>query len=192
MKKKILAITIIAMGALAIMSSSYSANTEQEEYSETELDNVEGKALFEKVCTKCHMTSPPSTMEERQAMLAPPIMGVMFHVNDGVKAKNPDKKRKKVIDFIVDYAINPSADKSFCEKHAIERFGVMPSQENNISKDELVLVANYLYDTYPAGDVSHDEIQKKMGMGHESDSTKKDCKGGKKKCEDKKSCDKKH
>jgi len=79
----------------------------------------------------------------------------------GVKAE-PENKKQKVIDFIVDYAHNPSAEKSFCEKGAIKRFGVMPTQKENITKEELTLVAHYLYQKYPAKDLDHTKLQKQI------------------------------
>ncbi len=127
----------------------------------TEVDLQQGEKIFNEVCTKCHRTSRPSNKEERMSMLAPPIMGVMFHVNDGVKASSEEKKQK-VIDFIVDYAHYPSAEKSFCEKGAIKRFGVMPSQKENITKEDLILVANYLYGKYPSKNINHDELKKDL------------------------------
>ena len=119
---------------------------------ETVLQDGKGKELFIEKCTKCHSTEFPKSKADRKKMKAPPIMGVMFHVNDGIKAENEVEKKQKVIDFIVDYAHNPSKDKSFCEAHAIERFGVMPSQKGNVTKEELKLIATYLYNAYPSKD----------------------------------------
>jgi len=184
MRKKIIGLSLIAIGAIAGITSCSTSGASETTDSIAVIGDSEGKELFEKVCTQCHKTSPPSTKEERQGMLAPPIMGVMFHVNDGVTPKEGQEKREAVIDFIIDYAHNPSADKSFCEKGAIARFGVMPTQKENITKEELTLVANYLYDTYPAGSVDHDKLQEQMhGGGKEGcKDGKKDCKGGKKGC----------
>jgi hypothetical protein len=185
MKNKLIGLSFIAITAIVGITSCSTSNASEREF-ESKLDissDGDGEELFKKVCTQCHRTSMPSGKEEMQSMLAPPIMGVMFHVNDGVIPKEGQDKRDAVIDFIVDYAHNPSADKSFCEKHAIERFGVMPTQKENITKEELILVANYLYEAYPSGSVNHDELQKKMGM---EGSEKEGCKDGKKGCKDKK------
>ena len=178
MKKKIIGMSVLLLGAVFV-STSCSTSTASELEEGIVVSTGEGEKLFKSVCTKCHRTSMPSGKEEMQAMKAPPIMGVMFHVNDGVKVKDDADKRQAVIDFIIDYAHNPSADKSFCEKHAIQRFGVMPSQKENITKEELTSVANYLYDTYPSGSTTHEELQKKMGMGN---SKKEGCKDEKKGC----------
>lgn len=186
MKNKLIGLSLIAIGAVAAATSCSTSNASETVDSVAVVEDSEGKELFEKVCTQCHKTAPPSTKEERQAMLAPPIMGVMFHVNDGVKVDKPEDKKQAVIDFIVDYAHNPSADKSFCEKHAIERFGVMPTQKDNITKEELTKVANYLYDAYPSGSVDHDKLQEQM-HGEEKEG-KKGCKDGKKGCKGGKGC----
>ncbi len=160
MKKIILILTLI----LTITSCTSNEVIESKDKNNTILSEQEinkGEELFNEVCTKCHRTSRPSNKQERMSMKAPPIMGVMFHVNEGVKAK-PENKKQKVIDFIVDYAHNPSAEKSFCEKGAIKRFGVMPSQKENISKEELILVANYLYDKYPSKNANHEDLKKDL------------------------------
>ncbi len=161
MKQKIIWIAIITIGALPFLNSCSTEEINIKEIELTAEDLQHGEELFTEVCTKCHRTSPPQSKKERKSMLAPPIMGVMFHVNDGVKA-NPENKKQAVIDFIIDYAHNPSAEKSFCEKGAIKRFGVMPSQKENITKEELTLVANYLYEKYPSKNINHQKLQKQM------------------------------
>jgi len=162
MKQFTLLAAIILFTTLSSCSSDNEAQIDDLESVLTSEESLnEGEKIFQEVCTKCHRTSRPSNKEERMSMLAPPIMGVMFHVNDGVKASSEEKKQK-VIDFIVDYAHYPSAEKSFCEKGAIKRFGVMPSQKENISKEELILVANYLYGEYPSKNINHDELEKDL------------------------------
>ncbi len=162
MKNKILGIVaLLGVGTLGLYSFSGTDNNISER-TEIVLLEGKGKELFLAKCNKCHKTAPPKSKAERKAMLAPPIMGVMFHVNDGVKADNPKEKREKVIEFIVDYALNPSKDKSFCEAHAIERFGVMPSQKNNVTKEELKEIASYLYESFPTAGMTHEDVQKKM------------------------------
>ncbi len=177
MKNKVLGvIALLSIGTLGIYSFS-EVKGDLSEKTEIVLKDSKGKELFLEKCTKCHKTKPPQSKAERQAMLAPPIMGVMFHVNEGVKVDNPKEKREKVIDFIVDYAHNPSKDKSFCEEHAIERFGIMPSQKNNVTVDELKQIAGYLYETYPSKGVRHEDLQKQMHGEGESKGS-----GEKKKC----------
>lgn len=155
---------ILMLGYLGFVSYS----TAPENVKNLTASNVDGKTLFEQKCNLCHRTSFPQTEEDQKSMQAPPIMAVMNHVNGGVTVKEGENKREKVIAFIVDYAQHPSKDKSFCEKHAIERFGVMPSQEQNVTPDELNLIANYLCDTY---------LPKETKSGHSCGSGKKSCGG---------------
>ncbi len=154
-------LSLSLIGASLLFSFSSSKGVEITD-SIAVLQKGKGKELFIEKCTKCHSTEFPKSKADRKKMKAPPIMGVMFHVNDGIKAENEAEKKQKVIDFIVDYAHNPSKDKSFCEANAIERFGLMPSQKENVTKEELKQIAAYLYDAYPSEGVKHEDLQKKM------------------------------
>jgi hypothetical protein len=106
--------------------------------------------LFNEKCMMCHKKERPSTMEIRQQMVAPPAMGIMFHVKE---AFNHDKK--KSIAFIKDYVINPSKEKAKCLPRSISRFGVMPSQKDQVTDSQLDLIANYLYENFPNQDFKH-------------------------------------
>jgi hypothetical protein len=70
-------------------------------------------------------------------------MGVMRHV----KIEYPNKK--EAINFIVDYTLNPTKEKAICVNKKIEKFGLMPSQKKSVTKEELSLIAEYIYDNYP-------------------------------------------
>lgn len=101
--------------------------------------------LLEK-CSSCHnLDMPPKTSSDEKA---PPMMAVTFHIRDFMKVNNPSEKKQKFIDFVTDYALNPSAEKSFCDKKSLEDYGVMPSQKGKVSKDELQAIARYMYDHY--------------------------------------------
>lgn len=168
--KKVIIPALLALGYVGIVSFSSSFNTSNEM-----VVNEDGKALFEAKCTMCHRTTMPKTDEEKKAMKAPPIFAVMNHVKYGVEVEEGESKRDKMIDFIFDYTQNPSKDKSFCEEHAIERFGVMPSQKENVTPDELTAIANYLCDEYAA------DAGKSKKEGHSCgshDGKGKSCKGG--------------
>lgn len=121
----------------------------------------EGKALFYRKCNVCHIDTRP-TKEQAPYLLAPPIMGVMYHVKDRIKADNPADKRKKAIAFIMDYVHNPDSTKSLCEAHAIKRFGIMPSLKASTTQEEIRLIANYLYDNFPPADLDHEGMEKEM------------------------------
>jgi mono/diheme cytochrome c family protein len=101
-----------------------------------------GEQLFDNKCASCHVKVHPS-QADRSKFVAPPAFGVMRHVKE---AFNGDKE--KTIEFIVDYALHPSKEKAKCRAHAIERFGLMPSQQGLVSKEELALIAEYMFNTF--------------------------------------------
>lgn len=100
-----------------------------------------GSILFEEKCAACHMKQRPS-FEAMNTMIAPPIMGVMSHVKDA-KTTKPE-----AVKFIVDYIFEPTPLKALCIKQSIERFGLMPSQKGNLTKEEATMIAGYLYENY--------------------------------------------
>ncbi len=103
----------------------------------------EGKILFENKCTACHTATRPSTPEAMNSLIAPPMQGVMRHVN---MAFGYDKKA--AIAFIKDYTLNPSKEKALCMPQQLDRFGLMPSQKGNVSPEELDKIADYLTMAY--------------------------------------------
>ena len=98
------------------------------------------EALFDLKCASCHTKTRPSDMSK---MVAPPIMGVMRHV------KMTYPKKDDGVKFIVDYVLEPSKDKALCMPQKIKRFGLMPSQKGNVSKEELQKIASWIYDNFP-------------------------------------------
>jgi len=101
--------------------------------------------LLEK-CSSCHnLDMPPKTSFDEKA---PPMMAVTFHIRDFMEVNNPSEKKQKFIDFVTDYALNPTAEKSFCDKKSLEDYGVMPSQKGKVSKEELQAIAGYIFDYY--------------------------------------------
>ncbi len=104
--------------------------------------NDNAKTLFKAKCTSCHMTTKP-TQEQFKTLLAPAIMGVMRHV------KMEYLNKKEAVDFIVDYTLNPTKEKAICMDEKIEKFGLMPSQKESVTKKELTIIAEYIYDNYP-------------------------------------------
>ncbi len=115
--------------------------------------NYDGKKLFEEKCMSCHIASMPS-MQQKKNMVAPPIMGVMFHVKENYSNK------EDAVNFIVDYVMNPSLKKAVCMPRSIKRFGLMPSMKGIVSKDELKAIAEYIYDNYPPKDFKHPKMNK--------------------------------
>ncbi len=109
-------------------------------------NHYNGSKLLEEKCAMCHnLQMPPKTFENE---IAPPMMAVVFHLKDFMKITMDDEKFSKFIPFVQDYVINPSRDKSYCDKESLKTYGVMPSQKGNVSKDELEAIASYMYDFY--------------------------------------------
>ena len=157
--------TGLLLAVLSIGLVSYINKNESSIYTiEKSIETSEGETLFKAKCIACHITSKPDDMS---SLIAPPIMGVMMHVKNGIKGKNDIEKRANSIAFIVDYVQNPSIEKSLLEPHAIERFKLMPSQKKNVTVEELEIIANYLYDNFPPKGMNHKKMQKgnKKGCG---------------------------
>ncbi|MBU0632186.1 cytochrome c [bacterium] len=104
---------------------------------------MSGQALFEEKCAVCHTKEKP-TPEIRATMIAPPAMGLMFNLK---KTFNNDKQAS--LAFMQDYAVAPSAEKAKCMPQAIKRFGLMPSLKGSVTPEELALITEYMYDTFP-------------------------------------------
>jgi hypothetical protein len=108
-----------------------------------------GEALFDANCAVCHMKERP-TPQTRATMVAPPAMGVMFHVKEAFPGD-----RDAALEFVQDYVMNPSASKAKCLPRSIKRFGVMPSQKGVVTAEELSLIADYMYDVFPPQGFTH-------------------------------------
>jgi cytochrome c551/c552 len=109
-------------------------------------EHYDGKVLLEQQCARCHnLDMPPKTYKDEKA---PPIMAVAFHIKDFMPVTSPADKRPKFIEFVSDYALNPRAEKSFCDKESLQSYGVMPSLKGRITRPELEAVAAYIFDTY--------------------------------------------
>lgn len=120
--------------------------------------NFNEKELIKEKCASCHNLDMPPSISETE--LAPPMMAVAFHVKNFVKPSDESQRISSAINFVVDYVRNPSIKKSFCDKDSLKRYGVMPSQKNNISKDELKAVATYIFDYFTQENLS--KIQKEQ------------------------------
>ena len=94
--------------------------------------------LLEEKCTYCHMTSS-STKTRSDKIVAPPMWGVMKKMRENF---NNDKD---AIDFLVNYSMNPSEDKMIFPAATKEYFGLMPSLKGKASKEELEIIAKFLY-----------------------------------------------
>ena len=101
----------------------------------------DGASLFDVKCATCHKTSHSS---DKSTLVAPPVMGVMRHV----KMKYTTKE--EAMAFITEYVLNPEESKAVCMPQKIKRFGLMPSQKGNISKEELQMISGWMYDNFPS------------------------------------------
>ncbi|WP_457597248.1 c-type cytochrome [Hydrogenimonas sp.] len=98
-------------------------------------------ALMEQKCGACHIISNP-TIENVKHMKAPPMWGVARALIRHFK------NEKAFVDYVVDYALDPSEDKAVFDKAAKERFGLMPSMKGVVTKEELETIAKYMYNHY--------------------------------------------
>ena len=117
--------------------------------------NLNAKELLIQKCGKCHnLDLPPKTSEDE---LAPPMMAVAFHVRDFVKVSNESERDIKAKEFVRDYVINPSEDKSFCDKESLKRYGVMPSLKGKVSEDELIAISNYIFKQFTPQNLAQEQ-----------------------------------
>jgi len=100
----------------------------------------DGASLFDAKCSACHVTTRPS---DKSTLDAPPAMGVMRHVKMKYSTKD------EAVKFISEYALNPQKSKAVCMPQKIKRFGLMPSQKGNVSKEELQTIAGWMYENFP-------------------------------------------
>jgi len=98
-----------------------------------------GEALFEAKCASCHVKTRPSDIS---TLVAPPMMGVMRHV------KMTYNSKEEAVKFITEYTLNPQERKAVCMPQKLKRFGLMPSQKGNVTKEELTTIASWVYDNF--------------------------------------------
>jgi cytochrome c len=112
----------------------------------TNSKSYDAKKLAEQKCASCHnLDMPPKTTDNEKA---PPLFTVTVHLKDWIKVNNPSELKDKFVDFVTDYVINPSLDKSYCDKKSLEIYGLMPSQKGKVTKDEVRAIAEYIFDKY--------------------------------------------
>ena len=101
----------------------------------TLLAQSDGEKLFTQKCATCHSMTRPT---DKSQMLAPPAKGIMFHMSETIGSD------EKVLAHIQSFTMNPTKEKAICR--SVRKFGLMPSQKNNITKEELKIVAHWMID----------------------------------------------
>lgn len=97
----------------------------------------DAEVLAEKKCGECHVMGVTSK-EKIDNMKAPPYWAIAKKVREAYDTHD------KQVDFIVDYSLNPAKEKMLFPEQTIKMFGVMPSQEGKVTKDELKLISTYI------------------------------------------------
>ncbi len=92
-----------------------------------------GEELFMQKCAVCHPMKRP---EDKSTMIAPPAKGIMFHMGEDIGSD------AKILEHIKSFTMNPTKEKAICQ--SVRRFGLMPSQKENITDKELDLVAHWM------------------------------------------------
>ena len=115
-------------------------------YDQKPVKKLNGKKLLTQKCASCHdLKMPPLTTPED---IAPPIMAVAFHVLNFIKPSDESQRLQASKEFVMDYALYPSLEKSFCDEASLKIYGLMPSQKDNVTKDELVAITDYMFSHY--------------------------------------------
>jgi len=114
--------------------------------------NYDSKKLTEQKCSSCHNLNMPPIISDNE--LAPPMMAVAFHVKNFVKPSDESQRISKAISFVVDYVQYPALEKSFCDKDSLKRYGLMPSQKDNITVEETKAVATYIFQHFTQENLS--------------------------------------
>lgn len=93
--------------------------------------------LANKKCGNCHLMGE-ITKEKLDRMSAPPYWAITK------KVTTAHQKSEDAVSFIIDYTLNPSESKMLFPKETKEKFGLMPSQKENATEDEIKKIAEYI------------------------------------------------
>ncbi len=113
-------------------------------------DGSVGKSLFLKKCGTCHKLTFPKNKAD---MVAPPAPGVMFHMHQRFKNK------QEILSYMRSFVINPTKKTSL--KKETKRFGLMPSQKGNVTKKELDIITEWMYENIHLSPKQHKMIEAK-------------------------------
>jgi mono/diheme cytochrome c family protein len=102
--------------------------------------------LFTKNCATCHATILGVTNDggyDNSYITPAPYVDNLVK-----KLKEETKTQEKFTEFIREYIENPDKRKSLYGKKAIKKFGLMPSLKGALTQDEIIQLANYLYEKH--------------------------------------------
>ncbi|MEA3228901.1 MAG: c-type cytochrome [Campylobacterota bacterium] len=120
--------------------------------------NYDAKKLIVQKCASCHNLNMPPIISDNE--LAPPMMAISFHIHNFMKPSNESQRTADAIAFVADYVRYPSLKKSFCDKKSIQRYGLMPSQKESVTEDEVKAIASYMFTHYTQEKLS--KVQKEQ------------------------------
>ena len=111
-----------------------------------------GQKVFDNVCSACHIEvmDKKTALKNFKTLKAPPMneVAMQLKTNIIIKDDDDDVHRAVVIAFVKDYIKHPDLMKVMCNPHAVEVFGVMPSQKAILSDEQIANVSTWLYDRY--------------------------------------------
>lgn len=88
-------------------------------------------------CGACHLMGA-ITKDKLDNMKAPPYWAIAKKANERY-----DSKEKK-IQYIVEYTLDPSEERMLFPKETKDRFGVMPSQKDKVTEEEIKIISEYI------------------------------------------------
>lgn len=111
-----------------------------------------GYGVYKKHCASCHieMISAAEVRKNLSKMKAPPMVEVANRIKSNIVIADEDEyvHRRVVTLFIREYIQNPQVEYTMCDPMAVEKFGVMPSLKDKLTKEERTAVAEWIYDRY--------------------------------------------
>jgi len=134
---------------------------------------ADGKSVYQEKCSSCHKAYIPmkelkenfSEYNNTKLKLKAPTLNQLSYrlkamIGDGLE--DEEVHEFEVREFIKDYAMTPSKEKSLCHKKVLEAFNTMHSMKGKVTEEELAEVSKYIY--------HYDKIaQKEHGSSEDSE-----------------------
>ncbi len=115
---------------------------------------LSGEEVFKSKCVLCHVKSMDIS-DLNEEIKAPPMNMIALRLKSAITTK------KEFVAFVKDYLLHPSKEKGYCMQTAYERFGVMPAVGTMLTKEEITIIAVWLYEEFS----QEKEIQDTMKCG---------------------------